>query len=228
MIRLAGFIAILAAPVWAGVVDARYTGETTRYDHGVFGESIEYGTLEIETLNGVVRIVLPENRVFEDIAPRVADMDGDGDNEVVVVETDVNLGAQLAIYDENGKVAETPFIGRTHRWLAPAGIGDFDGDGMNDVAYVETPHLGKRLMFWSLKGGNLVLIAEAQGLTNHRFGEAGISGGVRNCGGVVEVITASGDWRYIVATRLVNGLPEFTTLGEFNGAGSFADAMACR
>ena len=37
------------------------------------------------------------------------DADGDGDAEVIVVESDDDRGARLAIYDETGAVAATPF-----------------------------------------------------------------------------------------------------------------------
>ncbi|MEE9454136.1 MAG: VCBS repeat-containing protein [Paracoccaceae bacterium] len=226
---LATVLALLPVAVYGDIIAARYSGETTRYMHGVFGRGFEYSTLEITSSDGsVTRIVLPENRVFEDTTPRLADMDGDGDNEVIVVETDVDLGAQLAIYDLNGKRAATPFIGRTHRWLAPVGTADFDGDGAQDVAYVETPHLGKTLKFWSLKGNVLHQIGEAIGLTNHRFGMGKISGGVRVCDGVAKAITVSADWQFIVATGLVNGVPEFTTVGPFKGEKSMADALVCK
>ncbi len=48
-------------------------------------------------------------------------------------------------------IAETPPIGIPHRWLNPAGIADFDGDGVADLAI---PSLDRRsLRFIALKGG---------------------------------------------------------------------------
>ncbi|HDR29212.1 hypothetical protein [Rhodovulum sp.] len=112
--------ALLAAPAAARVVSARYDQPTTRYDHGVLGDAVEWGTLELRLADGTIRrVVLPETRAFEDTAPRLADLDSDGAPEVIVVESDLALGARLSIYGENGLIAATPFIGTRHRWLAP-------------------------------------------------------------------------------------------------------------
>ncbi len=229
MIRAALFAsALLPVAASAGIVAADFGGETDRYRHGVFGEQTEYGTLELTLDDGTHRrLTLPQNRVFEDVAPRLADLDGDGLPEVVVVETDVARGASLAVFDENGRVAATPFIGQTHRWLAPAGIADFDGDGQNDVAYVETPHLGKTLRFWTLRDGRLVEIAHVQGVTNHAFGDAAISGGVRTCDGSPELVMADGSWQQVVAIRLQDGKPEITPLGRYKGPESISNALDC-
>ena len=242
MIRYFLIGVLLAAPVCAQdriplIKDARFADPTDRYVHGILGDAIEYGALVLTVANcpgcanemlDEVTLTLPKNRVFEDLEPRVVDLDYDGYPEIVVVETDLALGAQLAVYGVDGKLAETPFLGQRHRWLAPIGAADFNGDGAMEIAYIEKPHLTKLLKIWTYENGALYQIAEASGLTNHRIGEDFITGGVRTCTDHPEMITVSADWQYIVATRLIGTDLEFTTLGRFEGPQSVADAMTCR
>ncbi len=107
----------------------RYDAPTDRYPHGVLGDELEWGALILELDSGTRVLRLPANRVFEDTAPRLVDLEGDGAPEVVVVESDASAGARLAVYDADGLVAATPFIGTRFRWLAPVGAADLDGDG---------------------------------------------------------------------------------------------------
>ena len=128
---------------------ASLTQPTARYDHAVLGDALEWGGLRLSLTapRQTIDVTLPLTRVFEDVEARVADFNSDGCLEVMVVETDVDRGASLAIYDATGKRAATAFIGQTHRWLAPAGWGDFDGDGQTEIAYVDRPHLARELVF---------------------------------------------------------------------------------
>lgn len=210
----------------AEIVSASYAEPTQRYQHGVFGETEEWGALAFGLSDGQTMILrLPETRVFEDIAPRLVDVDGDGAPEMVVVETDLSLGARLAIYDEAGFVAATPFIGQTHRWLAPIGVADLDGDGLVELAYIDRPHLARLLRVWRFQDGTLVEVAQAEGLTNHRLGDPAISGGLRDCGAGPEMITADARWSRLVASRLVGGRIESRFVAE---GVDFAAALDCR
>jgi FG-GAP-like repeat len=192
------------------VVRADLTQPTDRYDHAVLGDALEWGGLALSVdscteCDGVqlteVAITLPIDRVFEDVEARLADLDGDGRAEVIVVETDLALGASLAVYGPGGKIASTAFIGQPYRWLAPAGIADFDGDGRIEIAYVDRPHLVAELVFVRLAGDRLVETARLPGLTNHRIGDTFISGGLRDCGAGPELILASKDWTRMMRVR---------------------------
>lgn len=236
---LIGWLTLLASAALADTIThARFTEPTTRYAHGVLGDDIEYGALQLSiTKTGqnsqssagqsIVTIRLPQNRVFEDLAPRLVDVDLDGANEVIVVESNTRTGAQLAIYDASGtKIAATPHIGTRFRWLAPVGASDLDRDGRVEIAYVDRPHLAKTLRIWRFDHGRLTAIASLPNLTNHRIGEDFISGGLRDCGDMPQLILASGDWSRILGVSYQSGWTK-TDLGPFDGPSSLNRALAC-
>jgi hypothetical protein len=155
---------------------------TTRYGHGVLGDAIEAAGLLVVMLGGRrLEYRLADDSVFEDLQPRVADLDGDGREEVIVVHSKPGAGAALAVFHVEGRRlrlrAETPAIGFSNRWLNPVGVGDFDGDGWPEVAYVETPHIGGILRIWRLVGDHLVQLGKLRGFSNHAMGsrELGLS-----------------------------------------------------
>lgn len=222
---------LLAGAVWAApgslIVSARYAEPTPRYDHGILGDAIEWGALVLRLEGGEsVTIRLPDTRVFEDIAPRLV-KGNDGTPLVMVVETDLALGARLALYDATGPVAATPFIGRPHRWLAPIGAADLDGDGKVEVAYIDRPHLARILRVWRLTANGLVEVAAREGLTNHQIGWDFIPGGIRDCGAGPEMIVASGDWRQAIAVALKNGRLIARPLGAYSDPESLNSALNC-
>lgn len=153
---------------------ARPTG---RYDHGVLGDAIEAAALVVELAGGRrLEFVLDGGSVFEDRLVRLADLDGDGADEAVAVRSYLDRGAALAVLAvADGRlrlVAETAPIGRSHRWLNPAGIADFDGDGRLEVALVVTPHIGGILRLYRLEDGRLKRTFERFGFSNHAYGSA--------------------------------------------------------
>ncbi|MDA8586473.1 VCBS repeat-containing protein [Rhodobacteraceae bacterium] len=226
----AGLILAATEALAQDVTAASFGGPTTRYAHGILGDAIEHGELVMTLVSGVQRrVVLPENRVFEDTEPRLFDVDGDGDREVIVVESDIRQGARLSIYDGDGLVAANAFIGQSNRWLSPAGIGaaDLDGDGQVELAYVDRPHLAKTLRIFRFQNGNLIPLANLPGVTNHRIGERDIAGGIRDCGRGPEIIVASADWSRVLAVRFDGNEFSGTDLGAHRGRSSFASAMAC-
>jgi len=148
---------------------------TQRYDHGVLGDAIEAGAVEAkDDQNKRHSLRLPGNAVFEDRYARLADLDGDGNNEIIVVKSSLVKGAALAvvILNRHGLVIadETPPIGQAHRWLNPAGIADYDGDKRKEIAIVVTPHIGGRLEFWEYRDRKLHLKKQLNGFSNHVIG----------------------------------------------------------
>ncbi|PUB13653.1 FG-GAP repeat domain-containing protein [Yoonia sediminilitoris] len=230
--RIAAICCLLAAPVAADTItSATYTTPTARYAHGILGDAIEWGGIDIIGVQGRWSITLPDALVFEDTAPRLWDVTGDGAPELVLIQSHRDLGARLLVLGmvdgQPAALAATPFIGRTNRWLAPIGAADLDGDGAIEVAYIDRPHLAKTLRVWRFIDGALQPVADLSGLTNHRIGESDIAGGIRDCGQGPQMITANADWSRIMATRLVDGALTTRPIGPHEGRASFAAALSC-
>lgn len=201
--RLAGLRAGLvvcaiafSTPVWAadrlpdggtaratgsGIVEAWYEQPTNRYDHGILGDAVEAGALVgIDGSGKRHELVLPERYVFEDITPRLADLDGDGASEIIAIRTDLGAGAAVAVYGLiDGELVEraaTAPIGLTHRWLSIAAIADFSSEPGLEIAIVKTPHIGGRLELLSLQGPGLVALGAAlTGVSTHFIGSRDLS-----------------------------------------------------
>lgn len=229
--------AVAGSAAAQSIVAAEYTDPTTRYPHGILGDQIEHAGLSVTLSDGSRHKALwPAGMVFEDTEPRLFDLDGDGAPEVITVESSDTKGGRLSVWGwKDGALvlmAASPHIGRRFRWLAVAGVADMDGDGSVEIAYVDRPHLAKvlKIMRYIPQGasGRLVDVAAQEGLTNHRIGERDIGGGLRECDGTIEVITASADWSRIVATALVDAQLVSRDVGPHNGRASLAAALTCQ
>ena len=171
---------------------------TRRYPHKSFGSAEHAEVLHVQARmsGGLLQDVtykLPLNRVFEDLVPRLVDLDGDGRDEVVLVESDLLRGAALVVLGlravpiaseptprvgkanilapiELIELARSPYVGSSFLWLNPLGFADFDGDGRTDVAAVITPHIGGTLTLYHYRPPLLVPFAKATDVSNHRMG----------------------------------------------------------
>ncbi len=185
---------------------------TQRYPHFVLGQDYEPSGLRVVSRTGqVATLVLAERFVFEDRTARLADLDGDGRDEIIVVLTARERGAALAAYTlEEGRLVlktRTPFIGLPFRWLNPAGIADYDGDGQLDVALVQKPHLSKQLEIWTLENGVFSRIASVPDISNHHIGapETGLSASADFDGdGIDDIALVSGNYSVLRILSFAN------------------------
>lgn len=203
-------------------------GPTDRYDHGVLGDGLEASGLRAVVRPpraersgvgkaSVVEVTLPPDMVFEDVSPRLADVDGDGRDEIIVVRSRLDSGAALAVYrlENDGEprlslMAETAPLGTAHRWLNPIGVADFDGDGRPEIALVRTPHIGGVLEFHRFENGSLVKLGEMAGYSNHAIGssELRLSAIADMDGdGIADVVLPTADRRAVAVVGFAGGTP---------------------
>lgn len=163
------------------------TGSTDRYPHAILGDGIEASGLAVIDRSGKrYNLELDKNSVFEDRKVRIADLDKDGQEELIVVRSYLNSGAALAIYGIRGNqlvnITETPAIGTPNRWLNPAIVADVDNDGELEIAYVQTPHIGGILHVLAFRNDKLVYKYKSTQTSNHGIGSR------------IQELTAAIDW----------------------------------
>jgi hypothetical protein len=172
---------------------AWFGSPTMRYPHRALGASTHGGSLHVlwrpdnGAANPAQELVfeLPLNRVFEDRVPRLVDLDGDGRDELVVIEADALRGAATVVYGVQTsrkvqgaepkpslvELARSASVGSTFLWLNPVGAADFDADGKLDFASVITPHIGGILTLYRYAPPHLLPFARAMDISNHRMGD---------------------------------------------------------
>ena len=184
---------MLLAVAATGDIAAAWYGEGTgRHRHGALGDTTEGGALFTQTRDGRrLSYRLGVGSVFEDLHPRIADLDGDGKSEIVTIESSLATGASIAIFSASGsaleRIAATPHIGQPNRWLNIAAIAPFAGGGTLEIAFVATPHLEGKLAFLRFERGRLTLLAAEPGYSNHVFGSRELR--------LAAVLDADGDGR---------------------------------
>jgi FG-GAP-like repeat len=213
----------------AGPLTVFLSAPRTDYRHGAFGRIEDAGSITIaekQPLAGVstqVRTVPTKTAVvesgaeavFEDLEPRLVDLDGDGTPEIVTIKSYLEKGSALTVIGKREGLwkvlAETPPIGERHRWLAPAAVADFDGDGKLDIAVVRTPHLQGVLQVWTWADGKLALKHEAIGYSNHALGRAALDNAAAadfDGDGRPELVIPTVDRKAIAVLSLTDGVKE--------------------
>ena len=155
-------------------ITAQYVDTTLRYNHGILGDNIEAGGLLVTKKGVEYYYKLSNEYVFEDLQPRLKDLDNDGEPEFVTLQSSLTEGASVAIFkiinDKLQPYAKSPFIGTPYRWLNIVAIDDLDNDGKVEIAWIQTPHIGGVLKIGRIENNVLVLLDEKSGVSNHRIG----------------------------------------------------------
>jgi hypothetical protein len=226
---------------------AQFANPTARYGHGALGPGHEYESLRITVrrstgdgtglFSGATHLTydltLGPDLVWEDTAPRVTDLDGDGVPEIIVVQSHLKLGSRLVVLTlDGGKpvlAADGPFVGERNHWLSVIGAGDLDGDGTPEIALIDAPHRLGKLVIYDYTRGKLSEVARAGDASNHHYGADHALGGLRTCDRQPEMIVASFDWSELLALRLLpDGGVTRHSLGADTSPAAFAAALSCK
>lgn len=183
LLPVAAIFALLASNAAAeSITGAHYASPVDRYGHFALGRPHEYARLTATTDAGrSLTLQLPEDDVFEDLAPRLVRLATGEPEEILAIVSGRDSGSRLMMIRLSGGrleiSAQSPAIGMPMRWLNPVGVADLDGDGRAEIAAVTTPHIAGTLRLYRRTGGKLVQIAALAGFANHIYGspELGLS-----------------------------------------------------
>lgn len=188
---------------------ALYTEPSTAYGHGVLGDAIEPRQVSIISVyTGEVLATLAADKgdpgaVFEGIAPIWADLDGDGERDMITTTSDAQIGARIVV-----KTVSGPAIGRGFRWRHQIAVAPFGPQGELELADVLTPHIGGVVEFFQFDGESVTTVASLNGFTSHSIGSRNLdlaAAGDFDGNGQVELLVPSLDMSELSAIRRVAG-----------------------
>ena len=157
---------------------ALFTAPSDRYAHGALGDSTEGTTLTVvdpasASVDWQTSVGPPE--VFEGLQPLVADLDEDGDPELVTTVADSSAGARIAVFSVEGERIAT---GPEHSpgWRHQLAVAPFAPDGRQELAVLRKPHVDHVLEFYRLEAGSLEITATVEGFSTHTYGSRILDG----------------------------------------------------
>jgi hypothetical protein len=192
IVRAAGRLYVLAS-------------RTREYAHGVLGDELEAASVAVlDPAGGVEATLAPPSGVVEGIAPIVADVDDDGEREVVVTASDAERGARLVALSAAGDAMVGPAIGSGFRWRHQLAVAPFGPRGETELAAVKTPHVGGTAEFYRAGGGRLDLVASLRGYSTHAIGSRTLDNAVAgdlNGDGSMELLVPDDPRRELAGLR---------------------------
>jgi len=188
---------------------ALYGGRTDRYRHGALGDTTEGSRLVVvdaERDRPAVDVVLDRPTVFEGLSPLVADVDGDGADEIVTTVADSVDGARLRLYGTDGsELATGPVYGPG--WRHQLCVAPFGPDGGPELAVVRKPHVDRTLEFYRFDA-DLRVVATQGGFATHTYGSRNLDGALAadlDGDGRTELLAPTSDRSTLGAVRRTHG-----------------------
>lgn len=156
-------------------------GPTERYPHGVLGDRVEASAIEVRSTSDetVTRFGPDAPTVIEGISPLLADVDVDGIPEILVTQSNAEVGAWLALWSIDGTlIGKSDPIGQGNRWRNQLAIAQLGEAGELEIVDVRTPHIGPTVEFFRLVDRTLEQVAGIGGFTSHTIGSRNLDLGI--------------------------------------------------
>ena len=211
-----GSVAVLSSP-------------TRRYDHGVIGDAIEAGSINVLKPGGggyrSSAEIRPESGgVFEGLSP-LWFRPAPGEEELLAVtESVTDLGSRISVYDPGGTlVAAGPFIGIPKKWRHLIAAGPFGPEGEIEIVAMRAPHVGGTTEFYRLdrEKGSLEIAATGKGYPSHTIYSRNLDAvraGDFDGDGAWELVAPNASYTRLVATRHTRSGVEPAWTLPLNGA----------
>ncbi len=180
---------------------------TDRIRHSALGDNLEATAVVVVTVgvNEVETIYQSGDDVIESIAPLLADVDGDGiDDVVLTVSNDSQIWVAVASTTGSGVVAISDPADRLLGWRQLVAVGPLGPNGQTEFAEVLHPDAQGSLRFLGLSGGKLGVLATRTGYRSHEFGTRNLEQAVAadvDRDGNVEVVLPTLDRQRIAGVR---------------------------
>ena len=199
-------------------IAAALSGTTDFLTHGVLGDALEAAAIEwVDTCTGEAgRVEIAEPDVIEGISPILADIDSDGQTEIVVTLSNSTEGARLAAFELDGTSAgESEPIGQGNRWRNQLAAGAFGPSGEVEIIDVRTPHIGgtvqafRQIIDDDGQPSLIQVAASDPNYTSHVIGTRNLSMGIAlnvDSDSFPDVVVATADRSAIVAMTRTDDL----------------------
>ena len=180
---------------------------TDRYPHSALGDNLEATAVAVVTVgvNEVEMVYRSENDVIESIAPLLADVDGDGiDDVALTVSNDREAWIVVASSTGGGVVAISDPVDRLLGWRQLVAVGPLGPNGETEIVEVLYPDANGSVRFLSLTGGDLRVVATRTGYRSHEFGARNLEQALAadvDRDGYLEVIVPTFDRQSIAGIR---------------------------
>ena len=180
---------------------------TDRYPHSALGDNLEATAVAVVTVgvNEVEMVYRSENDVIESIAPLLADVDGDGiDDVALTISNDREAWIVVASSTGGGVLATSDPVDRLLGWRQLVAVGPLGPTGQIEIAEILYPEANGSVRFLNLRGNDLRVVAARAGYRSHEFGARNLEQALAadvDRDGYLEVIVPTFDRQSIAGIR---------------------------